>query len=175
EGFSLIESHKWLKVMHRSDCLLFGSKTKNENRMFRVQFSGDSKEKSVEHCSSCVKKLQLYVSVQVSEGHSQPPDSSQTQPGCSDLPPATEVQRLECEAVEPEAGARSMTLEGKLTVPQLAQSMMGLSKLALPLAYQHSTWSTEELGPFLHLCLLDQNFPAFVEGVEGELRKLIED
>lgn len=44
----------------------------------------------------------------------------------------------------------------------------------LPLVHQHSTWSTQELGPFIRLCLMDQNFLAFVEDVEKELKKLAE-
>ncbi|XP_053575279.1 meiotic recombination protein REC114 [Bombina bombina] len=40
--------------------------------------------------------------------------------------------------------------------------------------YQHSILSTDELGSFLRLCLLDQHFPAFVEAVEKELQKLTE-
>lgn len=52
--------------------------------------------------------------------------------------------------------------------------MLG-DKSNLPLAYQQSTLNTEELGPFLRLCLMDQSFPAFVEQVEQELKKLIEE
>ncbi|MGH0121505.1 UNVERIFIED_CONTAM: hypothetical protein FKN15_002454 [Acipenser sinensis] len=52
------------------------------------------------------------------------------------------------------------------------KSLLGESKLSLPLAYRHSTLPSEELGLFLRLCLLDQSFPAFVEQVEKELRKI---
>lgn len=34
-------------------------------------------------------------------------------------------------------------------------------------------WNAEELGSFPHLCLMDQNFPAFVEEVEKELKKAV--
>lgn len=44
----------------------------------------------------------------------------------------------------------------------------------LPLVYEQSAWNAEGLGPFLRLCLMDQNFPAFVEEVEKELKKLTE-
>lgn len=43
----------------------------------------------------------------------------------------------------------------------------------LPLAYHQTPWAAQELGPFLRQCLLDQHFPAFVEDVEKELRKLL--
>lgn len=44
----------------------------------------------------------------------------------------------------------------------------------LPVAYRHSAWQAQELGPFIRLCLMDQHFPAFVEEVEKELQKLTE-
>ena len=47
-----------------------------------------------------------------------------------------------------------------------------LASEELPLVCEQSAWSAQELGPFLRLCLMDQNFPAFVEEVEKELKKL---
>ncbi|OCT89407.1 meiotic recombination protein REC114-like [Xenopus laevis] len=65
EGFSLISAQTWLKVLRKSDWLLFGSNAKLQKcRMFKVQFSGESKEKSMENCHSCIQKLQMYVDVQ---------------------------------------------------------------------------------------------------------------
>lgn len=55
----------------------------------------------------------------------------------------------------------------------LLQSVLK-QKFELPLVYRHSVWSAQELGPFIRLCLMDQNFPAFVEDVEKELKKLAE-
>lgn len=52
----------------------------------------------------------------------------------------------------------------------LPQSL--LTSEELPLVYEQPAWSVEGLGPFLRLCLLDQHFPAFVEEVERELKKL---
>ncbi|XP_035191203.1 meiotic recombination protein REC114 isoform X1 [Oxyura jamaicensis] len=71
EGFSLIDCHKWLKIVRRADCLLLCAKSKNECRMFRVQFGGDSKQQMLEHCCSCVQKLAEYVPVQVTDEQSQ--------------------------------------------------------------------------------------------------------
>ncbi|KAJ8790301.1 hypothetical protein J1605_021378 [Eschrichtius robustus] len=39
--------------------------------MFRVQFSGGSKEQALEHCCSCVQNLAQYLTVQVPDGISQ--------------------------------------------------------------------------------------------------------
>ncbi|XP_072881151.1 uncharacterized protein [Hemitrygon akajei] len=37
--------------------------------MFRVQFSGDSREQAMEHCSNCMQKLLRYIHVQNPEGN----------------------------------------------------------------------------------------------------------
>uniref|UniRef100_A0A8C8RIQ4 REC114 meiotic recombination protein n=1 Tax=Pelusios castaneus TaxID=367368 RepID=A0A8C8RIQ4_9SAUR len=119
----------------------------NECRMFRIQFDGDSKEQALEHCYNCVQKLADYVTVQVTEDQ------------VIDVPLAQSSKSFP---------------EGRKSVTELAQSVLKSSTSELPLAYQHSVWSADELGPFIRLCLLDQNFPAFVEEVEKELKKLTE-
>ncbi|XP_050568885.1 meiotic recombination protein REC114 isoform X4 [Cygnus atratus] len=103
EGFSLIDCHKWLKIVRRADCLLLCAKSKPDEPL---------------------------------------PDSY-------------------------------TSLGERRSVTQLAQSVLK-QKFELPLVYRHSVWSAQELGPFIRLCLMDQNFPAFVEDVEKELKKLAE-
>ncbi|XP_059802868.1 meiotic recombination protein REC114 isoform X3 [Hypanus sabinus] len=70
---------------------------------------------------------------------------------------------------------QSILSDHRMSIKQVAKSMLGDKSFNLPLAYQHSALNTEELGPFLKLCLMDQSFPAFVEQVEQELKKLIEE
>ncbi|XP_075064415.1 meiotic recombination protein REC114 isoform X3 [Mixophyes fleayi] len=98
EGFSLISAKSWLKVGKNSDCLLFGTKAKNE--------------------------------------------SSQT------------------------------FREERIHVAQVAESMLSQRVNDLGTTYQYPALSVVELGSFLKLCLLDKDFPAFVEAVEQELNKL---
>ncbi|XP_055477763.1 meiotic recombination protein REC114 isoform X1 [Psammomys obesus] len=167
EGFSLIGSKSWLKIVRRMDCLLFGTTIRNKSRMFRVQFSGESKEEALEHCGSCVQTLAQYVTVEVPDSITQdlrqspgPLEAGESQ-GRAALQPGQQV----CMA----AGAGA--LEGRTSVIHLAQSILDSEKLTL--AYEQSSWGAEELGPFLRLCLMDQNFPAFVEEVEKELKKII--
>ncbi|XP_058854407.1 meiotic recombination protein REC114-like [Acipenser ruthenus] len=124
----------------------------NESRMFRMQFGGGSREQAVEHCGSAVLTLQQYVTVK-SQDTGQPAQGTDLAGGAGST---SEVRDS----------------EGRLPIKRLAQSLLGESKLSLPLAYRHSTLPSEELGPFLRLCLLDQSFPAFVEQVEKELRKI---
>nr|XP_035115061.2 meiotic recombination protein REC114 isoform X2 [Callithrix jacchus] len=141
EGFSLIGSKDWLKIVRRVDCLLFGTTIKDKSRLFRVQFSGESKEQALEHCCSCVQKLAQYITVQELQLNPGPPHASQSQ------------------------GKNSAK-----SVPWQHGTLLASEEL--PRVYEQSAWGAEELGPFLRLCLMDQNFPAFVEEVEKELKKL---
>ncbi|NWR85319.1 RE114 protein, partial [Furnarius figulus] len=164
EGFSLIDSHKWLKIVRRADCLLLQAQAKNECRMFRVQFAGNSKEEVLGHCCTCVQKLAEYVPVHGAEEQSQ-----QLYHG-----PSQDNQGMDTEHGPDEPLPDSCARLGeRRSVAQLAQSVLR-RRPELPLAYRHVVWPAQELGPFIRLCLLDQHFPAFVEDVEKELQKLTE-
>ncbi|XP_073852386.1 meiotic recombination protein REC114 isoform X5 [Macaca fascicularis] len=106
EGFSLVGSKDWLKIVRRMDCLLFGTTIKSH-----------------QHSEQQVR---------VTAGTGAP--------------------------------------DGRTSLTQLAQTLLASEEL--PRVYEQSAWGAEELGPFLRLCLMDQNFPAFVEEVEKELKKL---
>ncbi|XP_048225025.1 LOW QUALITY PROTEIN: meiotic recombination protein REC114 [Perognathus longimembris pacificus] len=181
EGFSLIGSKNWLKIVRRMDCLLFGTTIKDKSRMFRVQFAGDTKEAALERCGSCVRSLAPYVTVEAPGGPEPRPGGAggEEEPGVSRLagrragrapgspsagPPAplTRGPRSRCSPAGT-GGAAART-----SVARLAQSLLASEELGR----EASAWRGEELGPFLRLCLLDRNFPAFVEEVEKELRKL---
>ncbi|NWX22377.1 RE114 protein, partial [Aegotheles bennettii] len=168
EGFSLIDCHKWLNIVRRADCLLLRAQSKqNECRMFRIQFGGDSKEEMLEHCSDCVQKLAEYVPVQVMDDQAQ-----QLHHGESQMKDTEQNMSVLHTPDEPLPDSCT-SLGERRSVTQLAQSVLN-KKFELPLVYQHSVWHTHELGPFIRLCLMDQNFPAFVEDVEKELKKLTE-
>ncbi|XP_048173369.1 meiotic recombination protein REC114 isoform X2 [Corvus hawaiiensis] len=165
EGFSLIDSHKWLKIVRRAECLLLRAQAKNECRMFRVQFGGSSREEMQEHCCSCVQKLSEYVLVQGAE--------DQSQQLCHGL--SQDTQGMDTEHAPDEPLLDSCTSLGeRRSVAQLAQLVLR-QQPELPPALQHPAWSARELGPFIRLCLMDQHFPAFVEDVEKELLKLAEE
>lgn len=57
----------------------------------------------------------------------------------------------------------------------LLQHYLGEAAVILPQVYRHSFVEEAALEPILRLCLLDPSFPALVEKVEGELRKLREE
>uniref|UniRef100_A0A670ISB5 REC114 meiotic recombination protein n=1 Tax=Podarcis muralis TaxID=64176 RepID=A0A670ISB5_PODMU len=165
EGFSLIDASQWLKIVRNADCILFGSKTKSKHRMFRVQFIGDSKTQAEENCNNCVQKLADYVPVQVMDAARQ-----ELQPVHS-LLLDNERQMKDAEQNSP--------VEHIIVNQPPAQERASVAELAqvnkLPLAYQHSQWNAEDLGSFIRLCLLDQSFPAFVQEVENQLKKITDE
>ncbi|KAF3830680.1 hypothetical protein GH733_004499, partial [Mirounga leonina] len=146
--------------------------------MFRVQFSGGSKEQALEHCCSCVQKLAQYVTVQVPDAVSQElrpgpgPLRAGESPGkgCAQGMPPQQGPAQNPENPQPCGPAGASASGGRTSLSRLAQSLL-VSEERPPVREQ-SAWDTEELGPFLRLCLMDQNFPAFVEEVEKELKKL---
>ncbi|XP_028018545.1 meiotic recombination protein REC114 isoform X2 [Balaenoptera acutorostrata] len=149
----------------------------NKSRMFRVQFSGGSKEQALEHCCSCVQNLAQYLTVQVPDGISQElrlspsplwTGESQGKGRVRSIPPQHDSHQNPEQQQWVLAG--TSTPRGRTSVAWLAQSLLASEEL--PVVYEQSAWNTEELGPFLRLCLMDQNFPAFVEEVEKELKKL---
>ncbi|XP_036312386.1 meiotic recombination protein REC114 isoform X2 [Pipistrellus kuhlii] len=139
----------------------------NKSRMFRVQFSGESKQQALEHCSSCVQSLAQYITVQVPNGDIRDPvllrAGGSSGEGCV---PTIPLQHESHQRPEQQQSAPG----GRISVTQLAQSLLASEEL--PLVHKQSAWNAEELGSFLRFCLMDQNFPAFVEEVEKELKKL---
>ncbi|XP_021563306.1 meiotic recombination protein REC114 [Carlito syrichta] len=178
EGFSLIGSKDWLKIVRRVDCLLFGTTIKDRSRLFRVQFSGECKEQALQRCCCCVQKLAQYVPVQAPDGIGQElqlthgplrVSGSQGRLWCPVEPPGNSAHQHPEQQV---CVTASTGAPGERTsVTRLAQSLLASEEL--PLVFEQSAWRVEELGPFLRLCLMDQNFPAFVEEVEKELKKLV--
>ncbi|XP_074522403.1 meiotic recombination protein REC114 isoform X3 [Halichoeres trimaculatus] len=73
------------------------------------------------------------------------------------------------------AGAEPGVVDGSLSIKRLTQHFMGGTPVTLPQVYQHSSLAQVDLEPILRMCLLDPSFPAFVEKVEGELRKMLEE
>nr|XP_028599097.1 meiotic recombination protein REC114 isoform X2 [Podarcis muralis] len=170
EGFSLIDASQWLKIVRNADCILFGSKTKSKHRMFRVQFIGDSKTQAEENCNNCVQKLADYVPVQVMDAARQ-----ELQPVHS-LLLDNERQMKDAEQNSPVEHiiVNQPPAQERASVAELAQYVL-TSNIELPLAYQHSQWNAEDLGSFIRLCLLDQSFPAFVQEVENQLKKITDE
>uniref|UniRef100_A0A3Q3F4B6 REC114 meiotic recombination protein n=1 Tax=Labrus bergylta TaxID=56723 RepID=A0A3Q3F4B6_9LABR len=153
------------KVHQKSDNLMFRFTVKGESRMMRMQFDGSSKAEAIKQCSSAVKKLMEYLPVTTQKDTL--PASNQTPAGDS----VPVKQTYQGKAV----GAEPVVVKGSLSIEHLTQHFLGGTAVTLPQVYRHSSLAHIDLEPVLRLCLLDPSFPAFVENVEGELRKLLEE
>ncbi|XP_013880996.1 meiotic recombination protein REC114 [Austrofundulus limnaeus] len=154
-------------VQHKSDNLILRFTVKGETRMIRMQFDGSSTAEAINQCSSAVEKLMVHVPVTTqgvaSVQPNQPPTevpAPGTQPSCQEKTAGT--------------GEREV-VQGTLSIKRLAQHFLGDTPVALPQMYNHSSLAEGDLEPFLRVCLLDPSFPAFVEKVEEELKKLLKD
>ncbi|CAB1339482.1 unnamed protein product [Coregonus sp. 'balchen'] len=165
DGFSLLDAPSFLKVQQKSDTLLFRLTVKGESRLMRMQFSGSSRAEALEECGSAVLRLK--------EGGPPPPPLS--------CPPTSNQPPTKTTAQDQQAGAGEAmatepeVVQGSLSIKRLTQHFLGEHGLSLPLVYRHSALSRGELEPFLRLCLLDPSFPALVEEVEGELKRVLQD
>lgn len=56
----------------------------------------------------------------------------------------------------------------------IPQHFLGDTPVTFPQVNSDSSLAPGDLEPFLRVCLLDPSFPAFVEKVEEELKKLLE-
>ena len=62
--------------------------------------------------------------------------------------------------------------DNAVSVSALADATLGHKRLPMSTAYANTDYPTEQLSSFIQLCLTDPNFPAFVEKVEEELKKI---
>ncbi|KAM6942704.1 meiotic recombination protein REC114 [Xenentodon cancila] len=148
-----------LKVQQKCDNLMFRLTVKGESRMIRMQFDGSNRAEAINECSSAAEKLKTYVPVTALDD--QPPTDA----------PAPETQTCQDASVEevPEVA------QGSLSVKHLAKHFLGETAVSLPQMYHHSPLAGGDLEAILRVCLLDPNFHVFVERVEGELRKLLQE
>ncbi|XP_035855200.1 meiotic recombination protein REC114 isoform X3 [Sander lucioperca] len=162
----LLTGSDLLKVHQKSDNLMFRFSVKGESRMMRMQFDGRSREEAIKECSTAVEKLMEYMPVTNQEDAPLPPNQSPAEVSAAVIQQTWQGKAVE---VEPEV------VQGSLSIKHLSQHMLGETALTLPQVYRHSSLAQGDLEPILRVCLLDPSFPAYVEKVEGELRKLLQE
>ncbi|XP_051235728.1 meiotic recombination protein REC114 [Dicentrarchus labrax] len=155
----------FLKVHQKSDNLMFQITVMGEGRMIRMQFDGSRRAEAIKECSSAVEKLMEYVPVTTQDAATPLPNQSPAEVSA----PVMQTWKGKAVGVEPEV------VQGSLSIKRLAQHFLGETAVTLPQVYGHSSLAQGDLEPILRICLLDPSFPAFVEKVEGELRKLLEE
>jgi len=173
----------------------------DENRRFRVKFSPLSAGgSSTEACRQCLKDISSIVSVNdLTENSTQLPSNGRrseqlsktaaqlsTTSGTTSKDGSTEKMipskpilssgNKELMAVGEIAKVRSRPVAVVLLYSYLYMCTQVLGQSAaqeLGDAYRSTNFPTEQLGPFIRLCLTDSNFPGFVEAVEKELKGIV--
>ncbi|XP_034997185.1 meiotic recombination protein REC114 [Hippoglossus stenolepis] len=151
-----------LKIQQKSDNLMLRVTMKGEGRMMRMQFEGSSREEAVKECSSAVEKVKEYMPV-TTQDDAPPPHN---QPPAEVSAPVIQEKTVR---VEPEV------VQGSVSIKRLTEHFLGEAAVTLPQVYRNCPLAEGDLEPILHVCLLDPSFPAFVERVEEELNKLLQE
>ncbi|KAM8895433.1 meiotic recombination protein REC114 isoform 5-T5 [Spinachia spinachia] len=143
--------------------VLQGQESLGESRMSRMQFAGRCRAEAIKECSRAVEKLKEYTSVTTQDdtpSPAEPPPAEASTPAIQQAGPRKAVE------VDP---------EGSLSIRSLTQHFLGETGATLPRVYHQDSLVQADLEPILRVCLLDPSFPAFVEKMEGELEKLLEE
>ncbi|KAM8895434.1 meiotic recombination protein REC114 isoform 6-T6 [Spinachia spinachia] len=159
----LLGESYFLKVHQKSDNLMFRLTLRGESRMSRMQFAGRCRAEAIKECSRAVEKLKEYTSVTTQDdtpSPAEPPPAEASTPAIQQAGPRKAVE------VDP---------EGSLSIRSLTQHFLGETGATLPRVYHQDSLVQADLEPILRVCLLDPSFPAFVEKMEGELEKLLEE
>ncbi|XP_066919279.1 meiotic recombination protein REC114-like [Clytia hemisphaerica] len=145
ESFSLIKSKEWLKVINKTDSVLFLCKKEDKVRRFRIKFTD-----GVQQCNAFIDSIANHTNVQrIIETSSQKVTSS----------------KMEISPSGPQI----------ITVKSLTQSVMNNGE-GLPEQYQSNINITSNETITTNLvktCLLDVNFPTFVESIEKTLDTML--
>ncbi|XP_026233387.1 meiotic recombination protein REC114 [Anabas testudineus] len=162
DTISLLCGYDFLKAHQKSDNLMLQLTVKGEGRMVRMQFDGSSRAEAIKECSRAVEKLKEYMPVTTQDDA--PPPLNQ---------PPTEVPAPVIQGKS--VGNEPEDVQGSLSLKRLTQHFLGETTVSLPQVYHHCSLPEVDLEPFLRVCLLDPSFHAFVEKVESELRKLLQE
>ncbi|KAM9860581.1 meiotic recombination protein REC114 [Aulostomus maculatus] len=162
DTISLLCASDFVKVRQKKDNLMLRYTVRGESRLIRMQFDGSSKAEAIKECSSAVEKLREYVPISTQDDAPPPPNQPPTEVS------APEIQQGNTMGIEPEV------VRGSSSIKSLTQSILG-TPVILPQFYHHGPLEEGDLEPFLRVCLLDPSFHTFVEKVEGELKKLLEE
>lgn len=157
-----------LKILAKGDSMLFAVKLKNDVRRFRIMFAEiDNRSLSSEQaCLECAAAMRSFFPVRTLNqmGNSLKNTDSTTllTPGSSSGHPQKKV-------------------EGPISLNQLVELLTSGDLTTLPCAYHAGSYKMVpklEINAFSRLikwCLLDPDFPEFVQKVETELKRISEE
>eukprot|EP00105_Crassostrea_gigas_P001976 XP_011414339.1 PREDICTED: meiotic recombination protein REC114-like [Crassostrea gigas] len=145
ESYSLASPSPALRAVARGDTMLVIYRLKDNTHRFRVKFSGGENS-----CQECARQMSEFFPVKI-------------------LPNSTETSQREVG----ESCTDKAVLEGEITLARMAEVVSGATTERLWTTYDR-TRSMEgvKLNSLIKLCLADPSFPAYVEQVEKELKKV---
>ncbi|XP_057309803.1 meiotic recombination protein REC114-like [Hydractinia symbiolongicarpus] len=159
ESFTLLQSSKWLKAIARKDNMLFFYRLQNSVRRFRIKFNKTYDKSSKESCEEFVRAISSHVHVQVVDNNGELSQTVYSQSSASESVLSNNKERKD---------------EGRLSVVEITKSVLSGDISNLPSYYQHSNLEIDESEPdLIKTCLLDPNFPGFVEEVERRLKEMV--
>eukprot|EP00794_Sanderia_malayensis_P012052 gene12051-13295_t len=184
ESFSLLGNEKdsWIKAVCKGDSMLILYKLQADTRRFRIKFADGEKLTSQENCLDFVRNISKYIPVKIVESENENSgsqsmllDQSQTQLNSSVEYECTSTPR-NANAMDKERNIiKDAQIFSTMSVQQIAETVLQKSPANnLPTCYKLTNPSVEaNFDAMVKSCLLDPNFPAFVDQVEKSLKTLI--
>ncbi|XP_053720641.1 meiotic recombination protein REC114 isoform X4 [Synchiropus splendidus] len=141
--------------------ILQGQASLGQSCLIRMQFDGRTRGVAIKECSSAVGKLKEYL----------PASSFDDAPVPLHQPP-TEISPP---PMQTDSDFTPDLLLESSSMQRLAQHYLGEGPLILPQLHHQETSDSGDLGLFIRQCLLDPTFHAFVEKVEKEMKKILQE
>ncbi|KAM8876076.1 meiotic recombination protein REC114 isoform 1-T1 [Synchiropus picturatus] len=161
DTFHLTGSSDIIKVQHKLDTLVLRFALKEQSCLIRMQFDGRTREVAIKECTSALGKLKEYLPASSFDDAPVPLH----QPHTEISPPPTQT----------DSDFTPVLLLESSSMQRLAQHYLGERPLMLPQLHHQETSDSGDLGFFIRQCLLDPTFHAFVEKVEKEMKKILQE
>ncbi|XP_071854608.1 meiotic recombination protein REC114-like [Apostichopus japonicus] len=151
------------KILIKGDSMLFAVKLKNDVRRFRIMFAeSESKSVSAEHfCIECTTAVRKHCPVRVVKQDGRTVHDTDTETSQSSALDSSQQE-----------------IEGEVSLSKMVELLTSGDLTRLPCAHQGdlctapSTIAKDSFGRLVKWCLLDPEFPAFVQQVETQLKKI---
>lgn len=172
ESFTLLQAAKWCKVIARNESMLFFYKNKDSVRRFRIKFTSLSNTiSSTQNCIDFVNALQPFVHVEVTDDAK----SAQTNSTLESSQILSQTQS-QFNANVSSTITKSDSSLGKLSVAGVARSVISNDTSSLPSYFQSGNLHVEDSSAaiLIKTCILDPNFPSFVDEVERHIFSMID-
>ncbi|KAM8876079.1 meiotic recombination protein REC114 isoform 4-T4 [Synchiropus picturatus] len=141
--------------------ILQGQASLEQSCLIRMQFDGRTREVAIKECTSALGKLKEYLPASSFDDAPVPLH----QPHTEISPPPTQT----------DSDFTPVLLLESSSMQRLAQHYLGERPLMLPQLHHQETSDSGDLGFFIRQCLLDPTFHAFVEKVEKEMKKILQE